>query len=76
MNHIFSESAEIAKKNRRIGHHKYNLNNWTKQFKPQKTAIVIEGKAKPLKTHCRDCGCVLEKKSSRIWGICPSCDIK
>jgi len=76
MKHIFSETGDIARANRRRHGSNYNLNNWTKSTKPNPSAVVIEKKAIPLKTHCRECGCILEKKASKIWGICPMCDMK
>jgi len=76
MSHIFSESEAIAQANRNNNSCNYDLNHFTisKTSKPQ---IQINSKSKFKEySYCRDCGCKLERKASKIFGICPLCDMK
>lgn len=75
MKHIFSETEEIARKNKRNHPEHRNLNSWAtpKTLGPQ---IIKPTKSKFKEfLRCRDCHCNLKRLASRIAGICPSCDL-
>lgn len=75
----FSESQKIATKNRdrQCGERKPERSLLDFQKKPPPGQVATESKP-TVKMHdlCRDCGQVLENKASKIWGICPSCDMR
>jgi hypothetical protein len=81
MKHLFSECEEIDRKNRkRRGYSSLKSwvvpksNNYLNKPPPRPPCKKLS--IQKEYTYCRDCGCVLEKKASRFWGICPSCDMK
>lgn len=78
MKHLFTETEEIARKNRRYNNtpkvdwSKYDKTN---QTKPPPSQQQIK-KSKYKFTHCRECGEPLENWRSKIWGFCPMCENK
>lgn len=74
MKFIFSESEEIAKRNRRNG----IKQNFTISKSNLKEKKIIKPKKKQIKkyTHCRECGELLTNWKSKVWGFCPICESK
>jgi len=77
MRFVFSESEVIHQKNKSIG--KFGRIAYTPKPKTGKKFFKVNiaptRPNKPLKTHCRDCGCKLKLKQSQYLGICPLCDM-
>lgn len=71
---------QYIKRRKKKGYN-HSLNNWigpraakAKKNKYSKSDYALSMSKYNEHNYCRDCGCILEKRVSRIWGICPSCD--
>jgi len=73
----FSENEIIAQKNRSVGVKRPQqtlLNYNLKQNKSFKTN-TIKSNSKTNFTHCKKCADKLTDYHSKVWGICPLCDM-